>query len=96
MPQVKLYIAVAFISVKYSHLSEEGNMLPRLDWILDTTEEVRELDGRNDGIRENFNTFTELLKNWSTYEPPFFLTSLNILLYQVNTIHCPFNRNWFY
>jgi hypothetical protein len=48
MPQVKLYIGVAFISVKYSHLSEEGSMLPRLDGILDTIEEVRELDGRID------------------------------------------------
>jgi len=63
MPQVKLCLAVAFISVKYSHLTEEGSMVPRLDWILDTTEEVRELDGRNDEIRRNFNTFAELLKN---------------------------------
>jgi hypothetical protein len=61
MPKVKLYIAVTFISVKYLHLSEEGSMLPRLDCILDTTEEVCELDRRNDEIRKYFHTFTELL-----------------------------------
>jgi hypothetical protein len=63
MPQVKLYIGVAYISVKYSHLCEEVNMLQRLDWILDTTEEVRELDGRNDEMRK---TLIHLLNYWKT------------------------------
>jgi hypothetical protein len=59
MLHVKLYIAVAFISVKYSQLSEEDSMLPRLDWIVGTTEEVREFDWGNGEIRKNSSVPSE-------------------------------------